>query len=283
MRNCECVSASVRECGSERHLVRTRHAAICHPEAQARRTPPHVEPRGPKDLACDTSRLGRGSAADAWAPAPERGNPGPGACRGAPHPQPFPRKLRGGREPVRRVKTIRCSGGRVWRVWVRSAGSGALPGCPLPRPLSRKRERGEFACAPPVRVLDACQRGRGGPVREGGLRAVVAANSFAPARPRRTPQLGPSPKAPCRCRAQGERHPRLDPTARVECTAGRFRALGPLDDNACCATMLPTRNSAIPSNPSPEVGGGVGRRSREERAASRPGERASRRSRECWG
>jgi hypothetical protein len=28
--------------------------------------------------------------------------------------------------------------------WVRFEGSGAVPGCPHPRRLSRKRERGEF-------------------------------------------------------------------------------------------------------------------------------------------
>jgi hypothetical protein len=35
--------------------------AICHPEAQAHRTYPHTAPCGPKDLACVTPQLGRGS------------------------------------------------------------------------------------------------------------------------------------------------------------------------------------------------------------------------------
>jgi hypothetical protein len=236
----KCVSASVRECGSEGH---TPTRTSCHSEAQARRTLPSDELRGPKDLACDTSKPGRDSATDAWASARRGASPGPGAILGAPHPQPFPRKLRGGRELVRRVTIARRSGGLPWRGVVWFGEAGAVPGCPLPRPLSRKRERGEFECSRPDRRTrlegDAYPRGRCDSVREGGLRAVVAANSFAPAGqrhtlyhgPRHTPQHGPRPRLPCRCRAQVERHPRLDPTARVVCTAGRFGALGPLDDN----------------------------------------------------
>ncbi|CAA9314356.1 MAG: hypothetical protein AVDCRST_MAG89-1324, partial [uncultured Gemmatimonadetes bacterium] len=67
-------------------------------------------------------------------------------CRGAPHPQPFPRKPRGGREPVwcgSMIPVLGLSHPLRTSGAVRKANPAFL-GCPLPRPLSRTRERGEF-------------------------------------------------------------------------------------------------------------------------------------------
>ncbi|CAA9376110.1 MAG: hypothetical protein AVDCRST_MAG89-5018, partial [uncultured Gemmatimonadetes bacterium] len=68
---------------------------------------------------------------------------------------------------------VRAGDSRALRV---SNCFGACLGCPHPRPLSRKRERGEFDRASAGLVHSASHA-----VREGGLWALVAATSVAPA------------------------------------------------------------------------------------------------------
>ncbi|CAA9327564.1 MAG: hypothetical protein AVDCRST_MAG89-1969, partial [uncultured Gemmatimonadetes bacterium] len=60
------------------------------------------------------------------------------------------------------------------------------------------------------------------PVHEGGLRVVVAANSFA--------RAGPRPRLCDRCRALASCRPRQDPSARKGRRIGGPGALAPLDD-----------------------------------------------------
>jgi hypothetical protein len=126
----------------------------CHPEAQAHRAGLHLIPRAPKDLACATSQLGRGSEHQslrrvprgAPPPAPPRTvllcgegrtsvpeSTGPVACRGRP-PSPTlpPQTARGKGASFVRVPCCRCSGWRRWPAWVHLDCSGALAGCPLP-------------------------------------------------------------------------------------------------------------------------------------------------------
>ena len=117
-----------RPSASPRNRPQNRTGA-CRPEAQAHPTDPQHRPRGPKDPAAATFRAwARQRSPEPRPPLPWGPHPAaltrvppsptnsvgegvhfrvslrlnkPGARAGAPHPQPFPRKLRGGREPAR--------------------------------------------------------------------------------------------------------------------------------------------------------------------------------------
>jgi hypothetical protein len=71
----------------------------------------------------------------------------------APHPQPFPRKPPRGKGA--NLVRFGWMGARADFARV-STRSGALRGCPHPRPLSRKRERGEFDRASAEAGAGAC-------------------------------------------------------------------------------------------------------------------------------
>jgi hypothetical protein len=128
--------------------------------------------------------------------------------------------------------------------WVRAPGGGrgvsncrrAWLGCPLPRHLSRKRERGEFDCAP---AGVECVR-----VRPRSRRASGPSRGFPLSQRRVHPLLGGLGFRD-RCRALACTWPRLDPSARAGCAAGRAGALGPPDDRLWRGNDLDARLSEV--------------------------------------
>jgi hypothetical protein len=192
--------------------------AACHPEAQARGTGPRYRPRGPKDPAAETYQLGRGSGHR------RRGL----GCRGAlTRPRLCSSTLshkqrgRGGTHQAWAcIRRVGCGVGEPsWRLEMRPC----IPRLPSPRPLSRKRERGEFDRAP------------------AGVECVLV-------KPRAGRDSGPSRGFPLsqrqvhppsggfgigeRCRALACTWPRLDPSPRDGCAACECGAPGAQDDRS---------------------------------------------------
>ena len=216
----ECGSAGVRECGSAgvREALRGKGGLSSRgasaPNQPARRTVRAVGSSRGRILAGARQRHGAfGLGAAPGVPLP-RPLPAQTACgegrtsirgggfcasAGAPHPQPFPRKLRGGREPVGCVRPIQAhfrsppplrsgDGGR---------GEGAPAACTGTPP---KRSR--------ILPSPACGRGAGGE----GSREMRRRQSKRPAV--RKPRRNRGPRIRDRCRARACTCPRLDPSPR---------------------------------------------------------------------
>jgi len=244
----------------------------CHPEAQAHRTCPHITRRGPKDLACATSQLGRGSGHSAEAATSGRFDRQRRMPRLPSPPGPLSRKRERGRPESRfgsphaldcacspRRRTL-CRSSRDFSRPSRAEASAVVPAaapmvvsCPRLDPSARvvrrtgrygepapQDDRSRFgpprapdcACSPRRRTLCRCSRDFSRP-SEAEVSAVV-------------PAAAPMVVS----------FPRLDPSARVVRRTGRYGAPAPQDDrppaiSTCRGTRKPLTPSGSPCTAPP--------------------------------